>query len=155
MKHPTHNWLDDKTLELPEPFTIAIRQWLGSYEYSKSTYISYKSAINKLLSFLQLHNKDIQDLTDEDLAKFHDKPYATQHAKMILAYLKEQGILEHFELLELVCHNDEKNPHYHLTFSAYDSLSKDWAYNDFFSPIMEVILESMFVNSLLRNLASS
>ena len=66
MKHPTHNWLDDKTLELPEPFTIAIRQWLGSYEYSKSTYISYKSAINKLLSFLQLHNKDIQDLTDED-----------------------------------------------------------------------------------------
>ena len=79
---------------------------------------------------------DFQDLTDEDLVKFHDKTHATKHAKMILAYLKEQGILDHFELLELICHNDEKNPHYHLTFSAYDSLSKDWGYNEFFSPIV-------------------
>ena len=35
---------------------------------------------------------DFQDLTEDDLAKFHDKTYATKHAKMILAYLKEQGI---------------------------------------------------------------
>lgn len=79
---------------------------------------------------------DFQDLVEEDSIKFHNIDYAKQKAKLILAYLKEQNILEHFELIEMINHNDEKNPHFHLTFSAYDTQNQGWGYNEFFSPIV-------------------
>jgi len=39
-------------------------------------------------------------------------------------------------LHSLINHNDEKNPHFHLTFSAYNKQKQDWGYNEFFSPIV-------------------
>lgn len=80
---------------------------------------------------------DFQDLNDVDKDKFKDKNYAKHKLKIILAYLKEQDILNKFDLLEAIIHNDELNPHFHLSFSSIDNNTKDWGYNDFFSPIVK------------------
>jgi len=81
-----------------------------------------------------------QDL-DQDIAnKFYDKEYAKDKAKLIVEYLKSQGITDRFELLDLICHNDEglygetQHPHFHLTFSAFDKIKQTWGYKDFFCP---------------------
>lgn len=80
---------------------------------------------------------DFQDLTDSQKDKFRNEQYAKQKLKMILTFLKQQGILEKFNLLEAVLHNDEKNPHLHLCFSSIDNNTNNWGYNEFFSPIVD------------------
>ncbi|NCB13028.1 MAG: hypothetical protein EOM78_15515 [Erysipelotrichia bacterium] len=80
---------------------------------------------------------DFQDLEEFERKQFYNKDYSKNKANMILAYLKEQGILERFELLELIIHNDEKNPHFHLTFSGFDKISNNWGVNEFFRPIVD------------------
>lgn len=80
---------------------------------------------------------DFQDLTDSQKDKFRNEQYAKQKLKMILTFIKQQGILEKFNLLEAVLHNDEKNPHFHLCFSAIDNNTNNWGYNEFFSPIVD------------------
>ncbi|MDD3009338.1 MAG: hypothetical protein PHQ70_10785 [Arcobacter sp.] len=80
---------------------------------------------------------DFQDLPEIERAKFFNEDYSKDKAKLILAFLKEQGILEEFELLEMVLHLDEKNPHFHLCFSAFSNSKSKFAYNEFFSPIVD------------------
>jgi len=82
-----------------------------------------------------------QDLDIEEANQFYDKVFAKEKAKLIVEFLKQEGIIERFELLDLVCHNDEgfqggetQHPHFHLTFSAFDKINKTWGYKDFFSP---------------------
>jgi len=57
------------------------------------------------------------------------------HTKMINDFLAESGIVEHFEVLSMYCHLDEKNPHYHVIFDGWDKLKEKYAVNDFFSPL--------------------
>lgn len=80
---------------------------------------------------------DFQDLPEIERQKFFSEKYSKQKAKLILSFLKEQGILKEFELLELVLHLDEKNPHFHLCFSAFSISKSKFAYNEFFSPIVD------------------
>ncbi len=80
---------------------------------------------------------DFQDLPESERQKFYNEKYSKQKAKLILAYLKEQGILDEFDLLEVVLHLDEKNPHFHLCFSAFSNSKSKFAYNEFFTPIVD------------------
>ena len=81
---------------------------------------------------------DFQDLPQSERSKFKNEQYSKNKAKLILAFLKEQGILDEFELLEIVLHKfDEKNPHFHLCFSAFSNSKSKFAYNEFFSPIID------------------
>lgn len=80
---------------------------------------------------------DFQDLEEFEQLQFYNKDFAKDKAKLVLAYLKEAGIIQRFELLELVLHNDEKNPHFHLTFSSYDKIDNDWGVNEFFRPVVD------------------
>lgn len=57
------------------------------------------------------------------------------HTKMINDFLKEIGIIEHFELLSIYCHLDELRPHYHVMFDGWDKIKEKYAVNDFFSPL--------------------
>lgn len=81
-----------------------------------------------------------QDLGIDEANQFYDKEFAKDKAKLIVEFLKQEGITERFDLLDLVCHNDEgihgdtQHPHFHLTFSAFDKINKNWGYKDFFSP---------------------
>ena len=79
---------------------------------------------------------DFQDLPEIERSKFFNEDYSKDKAKLILAFLKEQNILQEFELLEMVLHLDEKNPHFHLCFSAFSNSKSKFAYNEFFSPIV-------------------
>lgn len=81
---------------------------------------------------------DFQDLTDSQKEKFKNEKHAKSKLKMILVFLKQQGVLEKFNLLEAVLHNDEPegNPHIHLCFSAIDNNTNSWGYNEHFSPIV-------------------
>ena len=84
-----------------------------------------------------------QDLDKETASKFYNKEYAKKNAKLIIEFLKAQGITDRFELLDFSNHNDEglygdtHHPHFHLTFSAYDKIKKDWGYKDFFCPTVD------------------
>lgn len=80
---------------------------------------------------------DFQDLPVEERNKFYNEKYSKNKANLVLSFLKEQNILEEFELLEIVLHNDEKNPHFHLCFSAFSNSKSKFAYNEFFSPIID------------------
>lgn len=80
---------------------------------------------------------DFQDLPEIEREKFYSEKYSKQKAKLLLSFLKEQGILDEFELLEIVLHLDEKNPHFHLCFSAFSNSKSKFAYNEFFSPIVD------------------
>jgi hypothetical protein len=83
---------------------------------------------------------DFQDLRQNTIENFgkivegKNKSNAQVFKKLIEEFLKEQGISERFEMLEMVLHLDEKNPHYHILFSAWDNKKNDWGYNEFFSP---------------------
>jgi hypothetical protein len=83
---------------------------------------------------------DFQDLRQDTIKNFgkiingKNKSNATMFKNLILEFLEEQGISERFEILEMALHLDEKNPHFHLLFSAWDNKKNDWGYNDFFSP---------------------
>jgi len=107
------------------------------------------SKIEKLKSILHRKNQrgafqmvfSFQDLDVDEANQFYNKEFAKDKAKLIIEFLKQEGIIERFELLDLVCHNDEgmqggntQHPHFHLTFSAFDKINKDWGYKDFFSP---------------------
>lgn len=84
-----------------------------------------------------------QDLDEETANKFYDKEYAKDKAKLIIEFLKSQGITQRFDLLDLICHNDEglygetQHPHFHLTFSAFDKIMQDWGYKDFYCPTVD------------------
>ena len=85
-----------------------------------------------------------QDLDIDEANQFYNKEFAKDKAKLIIEFLKQEGIIDRFELLDLICHNDEgmqggdtQHPHFHLTFSAYDKINKDWGYKDFFSPTVD------------------
>lgn len=80
---------------------------------------------------------DFQDLPESERQKFYNEKYSKQKAKLILAYLKEQRVLDEFDLLEVVLHLDEKNPHFHLCFSAFSNTKSKFAYNEFFTPIID------------------
>ena len=58
------------------------------------------------------------------------------HKELLLNYLDEIGMLDRFELLEVVLHIDEEKnkPHFHVLFSGFDKINQKFAVNDFFSP---------------------
>lgn len=98
-----------------------------------------KHRVNQRGAFQMIYS--FQDLEIEEANQFYDKEFAKDKAKLIVEFLKQEGIIERFELLDLICHNDEgmqggdtQHPHFHLTFSAFDKINKDWGYKDFFSP---------------------
>lgn len=73
---------------------------------------------------------DFQDLTKQERENFD-----TNHYKAIIGeFLAHYGISERFELIELVYHQDEKNPHFHAVFSGFDLIAQKFRVNDFFSP---------------------
>lgn len=73
------------------------------------------------------------DFQDSEIESFD----VSIHTTMINDFLAESGIVEHFEILSIHCHLDEKNPHYHVMFDGFDRIKEKYAVNDFFSPLGE------------------
>ena len=67
MHNPTVNLIDaDQQTITSEPINSSLKSWLASFEYSKSTYLSYKAVVNKILAFLQEKQLKIDALSDDD-----------------------------------------------------------------------------------------
>lgn len=79
---------------------------------------------------------DFQDLKDESISDF-GKNHSQKFKNLIDEFLEKFGITERFEILENVLHLDEKNPHFHFVFSAWDNKKNEWGYNEFFNSISE------------------
>lgn len=73
----------------------------------------------------------------QDLTKGERESFDPAHYKAIIGeFLAHYGISERFELIGSTYHQDESanNPHYHLVFSGFDSITQKFSVNDFFNP---------------------
>lgn len=144
MKHNNRNEID-KTYEVKSKRDTAIDIDRSKYNLTFKE-MTYKK-IKNLQNIPHRNNQagafqmvfDFQDLDELEQQKFYDADYSKNKAKLILSFLNEQSILDRFELLELVLHNDEKNPHFHLTFSGFDKILNNWGVNEFFRPVVDYV----------------
>ena len=73
---------------------------------------------------------DFQDLTEEENKNFD----IHKHKELIDNFIKEQSDLKGFKLLSYVFHADEKNNHFHLTFSGWNDSYNSFNFNEVFNP---------------------
>ncbi len=145
MKHNNREeYLDEYEVRTKQTTHIDTKKEHLNYYFKKMD----ASKIEKLKSIPHRANQrgafqmvfSFQDLEVDEANKFYDKGFAKDKAKLIIEFLKQEGITDRFDLLDLICHNDEgmfgntQHPHFHLTFSAFDKINKDWGYKNFFSP---------------------